>query len=48
VSRGEALIARDRLDDPAAIEVERRPLSGGQRIDITMRPAGGFVVRLTR
>jgi len=48
VSRGEALIARDRLDDPAAIDIERRAVSGGQRIEIAMRPAGGFVVRLTR
>jgi alpha-glucosidase len=44
----QALIARDRLDDPAAIEVERRAIGRGQRIELAMRPAGGFVIRLTR
>ncbi len=48
INGGQALIARDRLDDPAAIDVERRALARGERLEIAMRPAGGFVVRLTR
>jgi alpha-glucosidase len=44
----QALIARDRLEDPAAIEVERRVIARGERLEIPMRAAGGFVVRLTR
>jgi alpha-glucosidase len=48
IGAGEALIARDRVDDPAAIEVERRAVTRGMRLEIPMRPAGGFVVRVTR
>jgi alpha-glucosidase len=44
----QALIARDNLDDPAAIEVERRVIARGERLEIRLRAAGGFVVRLTR
>lgn len=43
-----ALIARDKLDDSAAIEVESRQLSAKQPLEIAMRAGGGFVVRLTR
>lgn len=48
IAGGRALIARDRLEDPAAIDVERRTFERGQTIEIPMRAAGGFVVRLTR
>lgn len=43
-----ALIARDKPDDAGAIEVERREIRTAQPLEIPMRPAGGFVVRLTR
>jgi len=46
--RAQALIARDRLEDAAAIDVERREVSRSQPLEIAMRAAGGFVVRLTR
>jgi alpha-glucosidase len=46
--RAKALIARDRLEEAGAIEVEQRDVSRGQPLEIAMRPAGGFVVRLTR
>jgi alpha-glucosidase len=46
--RAKALIARDRLEDAGAIEVERREVSRGQPLEIVMRAAGGVVVRLTR
>jgi alpha-glucosidase len=48
LTSAEALIARDQLDDPAAIDVERRAVARGDRLVIPMRAAGGFVVRLTR
>jgi alpha-glucosidase len=41
-----ALIVRDRMDTDAAVEVETRDVSGS--LEIPMRAAGGFVVRLTR
>jgi alpha-glucosidase len=44
--RYRALIVRDRLDDPAAVDVETREVAGS--LEIPVRPAGGFVVRLTR
>lgn len=43
-----ALIARDRLDEAAAIEMETREVSRRQPIDISMRAGGGFVMRITR
>jgi alpha-glucosidase len=46
--RAKALIARDRLEDAGAIEVEQRDLPRGEPLEIAMRPAGGFVVRLKR
>jgi alpha-glucosidase len=48
LSRAKALIARDRLDDAAAADVETKEVSTSQPIEIAMRPAGGFVMRLTR
>jgi len=44
--RYRALIVRDRPDDPAAVDVETREVAGS--LEIPVRPAGGFVVRLTR
>jgi alpha-glucosidase len=44
----EALIVRDRLDDAAALEVEKRSIRRTQRVEIAMRGGGGFVMRLTR
>jgi alpha-glucosidase len=46
--RAQALIARDRFEEAGAIDVERREISRSQPLEIAMRPAGGFVVRLTR
>ena len=46
--RAKALIARDRLEESGAIEVEQRDVSRGRPLEIAMRPAGGFVIRLTR
>jgi alpha-glucosidase len=42
--RYQALIVRDRLDDPAAVEVETRDVTGS--LEIPVRPAGGFVIKL--
>jgi alpha-glucosidase len=42
-----ATIVRDRLDDPGAMEVEDRALKPGEPLEIPVRRAGGFVVRLT-
>lgn len=43
--RYRALIVRDRAADPAAVEVETLDVAG--RLDIWVRPAGGFIIRLT-
>jgi alpha-glucosidase len=43
-----ALIARDRPDDPAAIEVETRQLARDRPLSIDMRAGGGFVLRLDK
>jgi alpha-glucosidase len=48
IGGAQALVARDKLDDPAAVEIDRRAIARGQAIEIPMRAAGGFVVRLTR
>jgi alpha-glucosidase len=42
------LIVKDKLDDPAAVDVETRELSRGKPLEIAMRGAGGFIVKLTR
>lgn len=46
--RYRAVIARDRLDNPAAVDVETRDVSRGQALAIAMRPAGGFVARFSK
>jgi alpha-glucosidase len=50
VRRGayQALVVRDKADDPAAVEVETKTVQSSQTLEIAMRPAGGFVVRLSR
>ena len=48
-SRGyTATIVRDHLENDAAAVVETRPLRRGQPIALALRPAGGFVIRLSR
>jgi alpha-glucosidase len=42
-----ALVARDKLDDPAAIDVETRDVNRKGPLEVAMRPAGGFVVVLS-
>jgi alpha-glucosidase len=42
----QALILRDNLNDPAAVEVEARAVS--KSMSLAMRSSGGFVLRLTR
>lgn len=46
--RARALIARDKPEDPAAIEMETRDVARTRPIEIAMRAGGGFVMRLTR
>jgi alpha-glucosidase len=41
----QALIVRDKVDDPAAVEMETRAVS--KSISVAMRPSGGFVIRIT-
>jgi alpha-glucosidase len=41
-----ALVVRDKMDDPGAVEVETLTVS--RSIDVQMRASGGFVVKLTR
>jgi alpha-glucosidase len=43
-----ALIVRDKLDDPAAVDVDTREVSRGKPLEMAMRGAGGFVVRLSK
>jgi alpha-glucosidase len=42
----EAMLVRDRMDDPAAVEIERVQLAKGDLLKIDMRPGGGFIARL--
>lgn len=42
----EALIVRDDLEDPAAVKVEKKALSPSGTLEIPMRAAGGFIVRI--
>jgi alpha-glucosidase len=43
----DALMVRDRPDEPAAVVVERRTVVQDESLEMSMRGAGGFVVRLT-
>jgi alpha-glucosidase len=43
-----AQVARDNLDDAAAVVVERTTRKAGDTLEIAMRSGGGFVARLTR
>jgi alpha-glucosidase len=43
-----ALVVRDNLENPAAVEVDTREARRGQPLEIAMRAGGGFIVRLTR
>lgn len=43
-----ALIVSDKLDDPAAVQVETRDVTRSQPLELAMRSAGGLVVRLTK
>ena len=42
------LIARDRADDPAAVDIETGDIVRGQALTMAMRPGGGFVMRLVK
>jgi alpha-glucosidase len=43
-----AVIAKDRMEDPAAVEMDTREVRRGEPIEIAMRGAGGFLVRLSQ
>jgi alpha-glucosidase len=45
--RYDALIARDKMNDPAAVVVEQVAKSRGDTLIIELRPAGGYIARLT-
>jgi alpha-glucosidase len=45
-ARYDALIARDKMDDPAAIVVEKTTKGRADTLSIELRPAGGFIARL--
>ncbi len=45
--RYDALVVRDKTDDPAAVEIERSAVTSAASLRIQMRAGGGFVVRLT-
>jgi hypothetical protein len=45
--RYQALIVRDKPDDAAAVELDRRDVTRASSLQIVMRAAGGFVVRLS-
>jgi alpha-glucosidase len=46
--RYDALVVRDKADDPAAVVVEKTRASGSAPLTIELRSAGGFIARLTR
>lgn len=41
-----ALIVRDRKEEAGTVEVERRTIAGS--LELTMRPSGGYIARLSR
>jgi alpha-glucosidase len=41
----EAMLVNDRLDDPAAVEIEHRRVKKAESLKIAMRAGGGFVGR---
>lgn len=45
--RYDAFVVRDHKDDPAAVVVERTRSAAGTPLMIDLRPAGGFIARLT-
>jgi alpha-glucosidase len=45
--RYDALLARDKMDDPAALVVEKAEKGRTDTLAIELRPAGGFIARLT-
>jgi alpha-glucosidase len=46
-ARYDALVVRDRADDPAAVAVEKRTTSASAPLAIELRAAGGFVARFS-
>jgi alpha-glucosidase len=44
----DALVARDKTDDPAAVLIERTALSGQRRLKVDLRGGGGFIAHLKR
>jgi alpha-glucosidase len=43
----QALVVKDKLNDPAAVEVENVSVSSGKLLPIVIRPGGGFIARLS-
>jgi alpha-glucosidase len=41
-----AVIIRDKLDDPAAVGIEKKAVTAGDVLVVEMRPGGGFIARL--
>ena len=46
-SRFKATVVKDRVDDPAALDVEEREVRSREPLRMEVRAGGGFVVRLT-
>jgi alpha-glucosidase len=46
-ARYDALLARDKMDDPTAVVVEKAAKSRTDTLAIELRSAGGFIARLT-
>jgi hypothetical protein len=42
----DALVVRDKADDPAAVVVQNTTMAGAAPLTVELRPAGGFVARL--
>jgi len=45
--RYDALVVRDRMDDPAAVTVAKATLSAASPLAVDLRASGGFIARLT-
>jgi len=43
--RREALLVRDRLENPAAVSIQRSTVTNANRLTIEMRAGGGFIGR---
>jgi alpha-glucosidase len=46
-ARSQAMLVKDNMNDPAAVEIENKVVSSKESLSITLRPGGGFIARFS-